>query len=242
MLWRRSFLKTIFEQRDVSQEVKYFNTMRCVREYANPIYDIKHSTKKMAPRSREEWIGISSGHHPARPLRARAKTASGQSSSLPKPRQAQLLSGLVRCGSCGGSVYATRRWVRSKRKGPPCVIHELAYKCNWSFRERLHSKQSQIKRCHNPQIQGSLVEGRVFAIVRDVSVKRRNFRMHVDFYKEDARKAEARIEKGAQIDRRRASHSSSSKSAGSSMSMASGDLSRDAYVRKNRELMPLSRA
>jgi site-specific DNA recombinase len=56
-LWRRSFLKTILSN-ERYLGVKYFNTMRCVREYANPIYDIKHSTKKMVPRSREEWIGI----------------------------------------------------------------------------------------------------------------------------------------------------------------------------------------
>jgi hypothetical protein len=48
------------------------------REYANPVYDIKHSTKKMAPRIRDEWDRHrGSGHHPARPLRARAKKASG---------------------------------------------------------------------------------------------------------------------------------------------------------------------
>jgi hypothetical protein len=90
-------------------------------------------------------------------------------------------------------VYATRRWVRSKRKGAPCVIHEVAYKCNWSFRGRLHAKQSQIKRCHNPQIKGSLVEGRVLAMVRDVLLDPATLRMHVDFYKEDARKAEPRL-------------------------------------------------
>lgn len=31
---------------------------RTVREYANPIYDIKHSTKKNFPRKKDEWIGI----------------------------------------------------------------------------------------------------------------------------------------------------------------------------------------
>jgi hypothetical protein len=56
-LWRRSFLKTVLRN-ETYLGVKYFNTMRCIREYANPIYDIKHSTLKRINRSREEWIGV----------------------------------------------------------------------------------------------------------------------------------------------------------------------------------------
>ena len=130
MLWRRSFLKTMLSN-ETYLGVKYSNTMRCVREYANPIYGIKHSTKKMVPRSREEWIGIEVPAIIPRDLFERVqKRRAANRAHYRNPRQVQLLSGLVRCGSCGGSVYATRRWVRSKRKGPPCVIHELAYKCN----------------------------------------------------------------------------------------------------------------
>jgi hypothetical protein len=32
-----------------------------------------------------------------------------------------------------------------KRKGPLCVIHSHAYRCNWRFRQQLHSKNSEIK-------------------------------------------------------------------------------------------------
>jgi DNA invertase Pin-like site-specific DNA recombinase len=56
-LWRRSFLKTMLGN-ETYLGVKYFNTMRCIREYANPIYDIKHSTLKRINRSREDWIGV----------------------------------------------------------------------------------------------------------------------------------------------------------------------------------------
>ena len=34
-LWRRSFLKTVLRN-ETYLGVKYFNTMRCIREYANP--------------------------------------------------------------------------------------------------------------------------------------------------------------------------------------------------------------
>jgi site-specific DNA recombinase len=56
-LWWRSFLKTMLRN-ETYLGVKYFNTMRCVREYANPIYEIKHSTKKRFSRDRADWIGI----------------------------------------------------------------------------------------------------------------------------------------------------------------------------------------
>jgi Recombinase len=56
-LWRRSFLKTVLRN-ETYLGVKYYNTMRVIREYANPIYDIKHSTLKRINRSREEWIGV----------------------------------------------------------------------------------------------------------------------------------------------------------------------------------------
>ena len=126
-----------------------------------------------------------------------------------------------------GAQYAQR--------GAPCVIHELAYKCNWSFCGRLHAKQSQIKRCHNPQIKGSLAEGRVLAMVRDVLLDPAKLRMHVDFYKEDARKAEARIEKELRSidDQLRTVEQQKRRIVDVH---ASGDLSREAYVRKNREL------
>jgi site-specific DNA recombinase len=100
--------------------VKYFNTTRTIREYANPIYDIKHSTKKNIKRSREDWIGVEVPAIISRELfdRVQARRAVNRK-RYRNPKQTQLLSTLVRCGGCGGSVYAYRRWERSKRKGPP---------------------------------------------------------------------------------------------------------------------------
>jgi hypothetical protein len=110
-----------------------------------------------------------------------------------------------------------------------------SHPCNWSFRGRLHAKQSQIKRCHNPQIKGSLAEGRVLAMVRGVLLDPAKLRRHVDFYKEDARKAETRIEQELRSidDQLRTVEQQKHRFVDV---YASGDLSRDAYVRKNREL------
>jgi Recombinase len=56
-VWRRSFLKTMLSN-ETYLGVKYYNQMRTIRQYANPIYGIEHSTKKNIKRGREEWIGI----------------------------------------------------------------------------------------------------------------------------------------------------------------------------------------
>src|SRR6266478_1681356 len=138
-LWRRSFLKTVLRN-ETYLGVKYFNTMRCIREYANPIYDIKHSTLKRINRSREEWIGVEVPAIISRELFDRVQERlKDNRKRYRNPRQAQLLSTLVRCGCCGGSIYAYRRWALSKRKGPPCVLHSMAYKCNWRFRQQLQA-------------------------------------------------------------------------------------------------------
>jgi len=70
-------------------------------------------------------------------------------------KQTQLLSGLVRCGECGGSGFAYRVWVRSRRKAEPCIVHRTAYKC------------TQVDHCRNPEVKAALVEGCVFAMIQE---------------------------------------------------------------------------
>jgi len=133
-LWRRSFLKAMLTK-ETYLGVKFFNTMRCVREYANPIYGIKHSTKKMVPQERKHWIGVEVPTIIPRELFDRVQRRRADNRARYRnPRQVQLLSGLVRCGACNGSVFVMRRWERSQQKGPVCVIHKTAYKCNWASR------------------------------------------------------------------------------------------------------------
>jgi site-specific DNA recombinase len=234
-LWRRSFLKTMLRN-ETYLGVKYFNTMRTIREYANPIYDIKHSTKKNIKRSREDWIGVEVPAIISRELfdRVQARRAVNRK-RYRNPRQTQLLSTLVRCGCCGGSVYAYRRWERSKRKGPPCVLHVRAYKCNWRFRQQLHSRNSQIDRCTGREIKGTLLEGRVIAMVKEVMLDPAKLRECMDFFREDARAAELRLEKEVKAinGRLEALHEQERRIIDI---YASGDLSRDGYVEKNREL------
>jgi site-specific DNA recombinase len=234
-LWRRSFLKTMLRN-ETYLGVKYFNTMRTIREYANPIYDIKHSTKKNVKRGREDWIGVEVPAIISRELFERVQQRRADNRKRYRnPKVTQLLSGLVRCGCCGGSVFVYRRWERSKRKGPPCVVHSTAYKCNWRFRQQLHSKSSGVQRCTSRQIKGTLLEGRVLAMVKEVMLDPAKLRECMDFFREDARAAELRLEKQVKAVNGRLEALHEQKRRIIDL-YASGDLSRDGYVEKNREL------
>jgi DNA invertase Pin-like site-specific DNA recombinase len=234
-LWRRSFLKTVLCN-ETYLGVKYFNTMRIIREYANPIYDIKHSTKKTIKRGREDWIGVEVPAIISRELFDRVQERlKDNRKRYRNPKQTQLLSTLVRCGCCGGSVYAYRRWVRSKRKGPPCVRHSVAYKCNWRFRQQLHSSNSQIERCTSREIKGGLLEGRVLAMVKETMLDPTRLRACMDFFREDAAEAELRLENELKAIAGRLAALQEQKRRIVDL-YASGDLSRDGYVAKNREL------
>jgi site-specific DNA recombinase len=234
-LWRRSFLKTMLRN-ETYLGVKYFNTMRTIREYANPIYDIKHSTKKNIKRGREDWIGVEVPAIISRELFDRVQERlKDNRKRYRNPKQTQLLSTLVVCGCCGSSVYACRRWERSKRKGPLCILHSTAYKCNWRHRQQLHSKNSQINRCTNPEVKGTLLEARVVAMVKEIVLDPARLRECMDFFREDARAAELRLEKEVKAinGRLEALHEQKRRIIDI---YASGDLSRDGYVEKNREL------
>jgi hypothetical protein len=164
-VWRRSFLKTMLNN-ETYLGVKYYNQMRVIRQYANPIYGIEHSTKKTTKRSREDWIGITVPAIVSQELFDKVqKRLEENRKQYRNPREPHLLSNLVRCGECGSSGYALRRWERSQRKtGPALIIHVRAYKCNWSYQGRLHTNASGIKRCHNPQIKAKLLEAHLKSV------------------------------------------------------------------------------
>jgi site-specific DNA recombinase len=235
-VWRRSFLKTMLSN-ETYLGVKYYNQMRTIRQYANPIYGIEHSTKKNIKRGREDWIGINIPAIISQELFDKVqKRLEDNRKHYRNPREPQLLSNLVRCGVCGSSGFALRRWVRSTRKyGPVCVIHDRAYKCNWSYQGRLHTKASGIKRCRNPQVRAELIEGKVLEMVKDIMLDPARLRGCMDYFRDDRQAAEATLQKELKaIDARLATlHEQKRRIVDI---YASGDLSRDGYIEKNREL------
>ena len=234
-LWRASFLKAMLEN-ETYLGTKYYNKMRTVREYANPIYGIEHSTKKNVPRDREHWVGIPVPQIVSRELFDRVqKRKADNRKRYRNPRKQQLLSCLVQCGGCGSGAYGYRRWERSQAKGPVCVIHRHAYKCNWSRRGALHHKSAEIKRCSNPEIKGPVLEERVFAAIEQVMLDPVKLRECMDYFKEDHRDAGERIEKELRAIDGRLADLEEKKQRVLDV-YVSGDISRDGYVAKNREL------
>ena len=113
-------------------------------------------------------------------------------------------------------------------------MHKAAYKCSWSFRGQLHSKNSQIDRCYNPQVKSELLETRVLSMVKDVLLNPERLRECMDFSKEDTWQADLEIEKELKSIHESLTFLREKKSRIIDV-YASGDLSRDAYVEKSRE-------
>jgi hypothetical protein len=216
--------------------------MRTIREYANPIYGIEHSTKRYAPRKRDEWVCVLVPQIISRELFERVQQRkSDNRKRYRNPRKQQLLSCLVQCGGCSSGAYGYRRWERSQAKGPVCVIHRYAYKCNWSKRGNLHHKSAEIKRCNNPEIKGPLLENCVFAAIEQVILNPARLRECMDYFKEDARDAGERIEKELRAIDGRLADLEVKKQRIIDIYL-SGDLSRDGYTAKNRELDGITEA
>jgi hypothetical protein len=218
--------------------IKYFNTIRFEREYATPLSDIKHSTVKRVPREREEWIGIKVPAIISRELFERVQARLKKNKAAYRnPRHPALLSNLVRCGACGRNVFVLRRWVRSRRQGPMCVIHRTAYKCNWRHLGRMHSKRSNITQCYNSEIKAPLLEARVLAMVREVLVDPAKLRTYMDvFY--DAAEAQTLKDSIATINTELEALRDQKRRVIDLY--ATGDIARDLYIEKSRGLDALS--
>jgi site-specific DNA recombinase len=236
-LWRRSFLKDMLH-RETYLGVKYFNTVRFEREYATPLSDIKHSTVKRSPRDREEWIGIKVPAIISRELfdRVQARLKKNQA-AYRNPRHPALLSNLVQCGACGRNGFVLRRWVRSRRQGPICVIHRTAYKCNWRHLGRMHSKSSNVTQCNNSEIKAPLLEARVLAMVREVLPDPTKFRACMDVF-HHAAEAQTLKDSIATINTQLEALRDQKRRVIDLY--ATGDIARDLYIEKSRGLDALS--
>ena len=235
-LWRASFLKTMLNN-ETYLGTKYYNKMRTIREYPNPIYGIEHSTKRYVPRSEKSgsaWrCRKSSRGNSSSACRSERRTIANATGTRDR---SSFFRRSCSAAAAGMSAYGYRRWERSQAKGPMCIVHKHAYKCALDASPvRLHSKQSDIERCHNPEIKGQLLENCVFAAIEQVMLNPERLREWMDCFHEDEREAGERIAKELrEIDGRLADLEVKKQRIVDIY--LSGDLSRDGYVAKNREL------
>jgi hypothetical protein len=150
-------------------------------------------------------------------------------------REPQLLSTLVQCGVCGHKEFPLRVWQRSKRKGPAAVIHKHFYKRSLSYHVFRHSKGADIYQCKNPFVTGSLLEGRVLSTIKEVMLDPAKLRDAMTYFKEDGVQALVRAQEEMQSIENRLAALREQKRRIVDV-YASGDLSRETYVEKNRKL------
>jgi site-specific DNA recombinase len=120
----------VFWSSRVTGRSRLFNTMQRVRPYADPLSSAPTPPRKFIKRSRADWIGI-----PVPPIISREIFDKVQErrvwnrSRYRHPKQVQLLSNLIRCGECGGSFFAYRRYrIAERKKTPRYVGHKVAYR------------------------------------------------------------------------------------------------------------------
>ena len=193
-LWWRGIFKTML-QNETYAGTAYFNKMVYTKEYANPLFGTASKTK-IVHRPKSEWVGIKVPAIISKTLfnKVQERFAWNQK-HYRNPRKIQLLSTLIRCGSCGRSCFGYRRYYVEKRSNPPKVYHKMAYKCNWRLRAGVHSNSIGIKKCHNKEIKSQILEDKVFTMIREWMLDPAKLRECMDFFRGKTQAAQLRVER-----------------------------------------------
>jgi site-specific DNA recombinase len=191
-IWRVSLLKCMLRN-EMYLGIRYFNTMKTVREYANPIYDIKHSTRKLVKRPREDWVGVKVPAIITKALFDNVQERlAWNKQHYRNPKKVQLLSSLIRCGKCGGGFFAYRRYYTDKRMKTPRIYHRVSYKCNKRHHAQMHVRIKMAK-CMNPEINAAVIEYHVFEAIKQSMLDPVKLRSCMDFFKGKTRVANVRV-------------------------------------------------
>jgi site-specific DNA recombinase len=233
-LWRISTIKQMLGN-ETYTGMRYFNTMQRVRPYVDPLSGAPTPPRKFIKRSRVDWIGI-----PVPSIISRETFDKVQErrvwnrSRYRHPKQVLLLSNLIRCGECGGSFFAYRRYRTAARKTLPRYVgYRVAYRCNWRRRQRMHSANTEIRRCHGKEIRAELLEAKVFGMIENVVLNPNKLRDHMPFFAEDHRAVSRRRDrKLVRISTQLLDVEERKKRI--IEVYASGDLSNDDYIARNR--------
>jgi len=146
--------------------LKYFNTRTLVKAQNNPLRKIKYGKKVYKDKS--EWIGVKVPMIVSKAIYNKAQKRLEESKQKYRsPKTTQLLSNLVRCGECGRFFVAYQRYYRGYYKGKPTgkIIHKSAYRCSRRTLQRMHAKDTDIRRCTNPEVASHILEERVFDLI-----------------------------------------------------------------------------
>ena len=231
-LWGYSAIQNIFHKRTYIG-IRYFNTMRLVTEYANPISGAKMS-KKLVPRERADWIGIPVPAIISQKLFDKVQERlAWNRKRYRNPPTTQLLSSLVKCGYCGSSFYSYQRYYTRKRvDGSTCVSHKAAYRCGRHVWRASHSINSNVPCCESTEKVAHTLEEWVFAAIENTFFDPIKLRERMDLFK--TRRPITRLEK--ELEKlERSLQAYEARKQRIMNAYASGDLAKDEYVAKSRE-------
>lgn len=193
-IWRVSLLKAMVKN-EMYTGIRYFNMMKRIREYANPIHGIKFTTSKNVPRDRSEWIGIKVPVIIERELfdKVQAKLEYNKK-KYRNPKVVQLLSCMVTCGYCKHSMFVTRKYYKDRRKVVPTLHYIAAYRCNYRDRMRAHIKNVPLIRCIAPQIKAEVLENKVLEMIDKILTDETKIRDHIEFFDKKVKTNQLKIE------------------------------------------------
>lgn len=193
-IWRTSLLKVMLKN-EMYTGIRYFNTMRSVREYANPMHGVEHSTKKVVRRDRGDWVGIPVPTIISKELFAKVQERIEYNrKKYRNPKTPQLLSNLIRCGECKGSFFAYRRYYVDRRQKDKKLYYLASYKCNWRQRHLMHSENTDLRRCHNKEIKCEILEAQIMQMVQDVMLNETELRQRMSMLAQGKKSVHLRIE------------------------------------------------
>lgn len=166
-LWTIEQMRSMLKNHTYSG-IKYYNTRTLVKKPLNPLRAIKYG--KVVYRDKSEWIGVKVPAIVSKTLFDKVQKRLEENKRLYRhPKETQLLSNLTRCGVCGSALIAYQRFVRQKRltNNQYHVYHKAAYRCDRRVKSLVHSKKSEVKRCHNPEVSAKLIEPCIMRMIQE---------------------------------------------------------------------------
>jgi len=179
---------------------KFFNTKTLVKNPSNPMRKLKYG--KAVFRDRSEWLPVKVPAIVSKELFNKVQERFARNrQKYTSPNETQLLSTLVKCGSCGGSYSGYRRFARgySYHKGSRGIrtgkiYHRISYICSRRVRQKLHSKKAKIKRCSNPEVVTHRLESCVLSMVSEIMVDEHKLKGHLVGFKIKKTSRKIRVE------------------------------------------------
>jgi len=233
-LWRKGIIKNMLRNHAYIGTM-YFNKLQTIKEYANPFYGIKVTSKKIVAKDRSQWIGVK-----VPPIISQELFDTVQNKidyykkKYRNPRIPQLLSNRIRCGCCGGGCYAYRRYYIDKRSKQHKVYHRASYRCNWTIRILQHSLKSNLRKCDNNEIKTSILEEKVFKLFKDFVTKPDLLKQHMDIFKSEGRANQTKLQR--QLKKLDSTMKNASVSKKRILELyANGNIERTDYSKKNLE-------